>query len=409
MAVAPPPPPSRARTLVFGAIVRASLALLMVVAWLDRALKPRLPFPRDPEALRRDPEWALAALRRAGAVPADARLVACDVHDFKSGEAFRSRVARVDVRWRSGDQQGATALLAKFAPRATSLRDHAVYIAQENHLKEVGVYARLADDPAVAAPRPYFAAAHKSSGNFCVLMERLDGAQEVSEAVGCPLPLAEQAMDAFAALHATYWGGDDPRASFLGTVPPPVIDWFATLIPKDRRAALAPVLRHVWRHDGEAPVTVLHGDARVGNMLFPGAPEGRFAFIDWQAARKGKAAFDVAYFAVLSLEPEVRRAHADALLDRYHAGLVARGVTGYTREALAEDYRLACVLVIAFVSLPFMSAEASTTDANTEGLRALSDAWARRARAMGEDLDLDWLATRVPGADPAQLRVAFGR
>ena len=35
----------------------------------------------------------------------------------------------------------------EFAPTASSLRDHAIFILQGNHLKEAGVYARLVADP----------------------------------------------------------------------------------------------------------------------------------------------------------------------------------------------------------------------------------------------------------------------
>ena len=143
-------------------------------------------------------------------------------------------------------------------------------------------------------------------------------------------------------------------------------------------------------------------------MLFEKGAAGRFILIDWQATRTGKGAFDVAYFLTLSLDPEVRRAERESLLNRYHAGLVARGVTGYSRAALDDDYRFATLLVLAFATLPFMSAESSATAANEAGLRELGDAWERRMVAAVDDLDHDWLAARTGIAADA-LRGAFAR
>jgi hypothetical protein len=389
--------------------IRLARALLMGVSWVDRTLRPKMPFPRDPDDLRRRRDWLLALLRDKGILPAGAEVTGFEVHDFKSAWAFRSLVARVRVEWTHGGAPGSVELVAKFAPRAESLRDHAVFIIQENHLKEVGVYRSIALDPRVAAPRPLFAGVHKGTGNLCVIMEFLHPATEITEKVGCPAELAEMAMDGFAALHAAYWEKDDPATAFLKPVPDVAIDWFATLFEGEDRELFAHLLRVVWRHDGRAPLTVLHGDARVGNMLFPAASgTGRFALIDWQAARKGKGVFDVAYFLVLSVDPDVRREHAERLLQRYHAGLVAHGVRDYTFEALHQDYTMAVLLVLAFVTLPLMSAESSTTAENLEKLHELGDVWFARMLAMVDDLDYNFIAEHA-GIDPAAMRAAFER
>ena len=43
---------------------------------------------------------------------------------------------------------------------------------------------------------------------------------------------------------------------------------------------------------------------------------------------------DVSYFMAESMAPDDRRAHERPLLERYHAGLVAGGVTGYSFDEL---------------------------------------------------------------------------
>jgi hypothetical protein len=63
--------------------------------------------------------------------------------------------------------------------------------------------------------------------------------------------------------------------------------------------------------------------------------------VDYQTVTWGSAAYDVAYFVGGSLEPEVRRSHADDLIAGYHAALSAHGVD-YPLDTLRADYRREC-------------------------------------------------------------------
>ncbi len=392
-------------------LFHAAVAVLMVATWLDRTLRPALRFPRDPKQLGQRQAWCINTLTDAGLVPIGSQVSAFAVVPFKTDAAFRSLCASldIDVVARDGQKQH-LALLAKFAPPANNLRDHAIFILQDNHRKEVGVYRHLGTDPHIALPKAYFAETQGAAGNLCLLLERMQGAVEVSERAGCPVELCDVAVDALATLHAAFWErNDDPRTAFLPLIPDQVIDFMATLFQGPDRALFAQLLQSVWRHDKQAPTTVLHGDARVGNMLFaPTDGTGRFVLVDWQAARKGKGVFDLAYFLVLSVEPTVRRAHAERLLDRYHAALLAGGVQGYSRQTLRDDYHFSCLLTLAFVSLPLLSAESSATAANAAGLSDLGEVWTRRMAALVDDFDFAWIQTHT-GLDAGDVRAAFAR
>jgi hypothetical protein len=63
-------------------------------------------------------------------------------------------------------------------------------------------------------------------------------------------------------------------------------------------------------------------------------------FFDWDGWRVDVATDDLAYMMALHWYPEHRRRCERALLDRYHAELLARGVSGYDRRALDDDYRV---------------------------------------------------------------------
>lgn len=95
-----------------------------------------------------------------------------------------------------------------------------------------------------------------------------------------------------------------------------------------RRHRLLPNLRR-------GPRTLLHHDCHPGNLYFD---DGRAGLLDWQMARIGDGAGDVAYLLATALEPDVRRTHEEALLARYADGLARHGAHGATGN-LFERYR----------------------------------------------------------------------
>ena len=61
--------------------------------------------------------------------------------------------------------------------------------------------------------------------------------------------------------------------------------------------------------------------------------------LDWEDWSLGIATDDLAYMMAMHWYPDRRRRMEKALLDRYHATLLAQGVSGYDRPTLDEDYR----------------------------------------------------------------------
>jgi aminoglycoside phosphotransferase (APT) family kinase protein len=90
----------------------------------------------------------------------------------------------------------------------------------------------------------------------------------------------------------------------------------------------------------QRPFVVAHGDYRLDNMMFgvePSAPP--ISVIDWQACRLAPPLVDAAIFLGACVSPDDRRAHEKDLISRYHAGLVERGVSGFSLEDCFESYR----------------------------------------------------------------------
>ena len=72
--------------------------------------------------------------------------------------------------------------------------------------------------------------------------------------------------------------------------------------------------------------------------------------LDWQFWHPTIGGTDLA-FLIARWEPETRRALEAPLLRRYHAALLAHGVTGYPWSDCWDDYRLSVVLVSIFIPI----------------------------------------------------------
>lgn len=150
---------------------------------------------------------------------------------------------------------------------------------------------------------------------------------------------ATSGVRGLAGLHRTHWG--------LSPTPGDALDWLQTWAPTEgfqlglrrcvplgleRACSAGPFdvadwsteqvvdtwVRYVSLLDRD-PVTLLHGDAHIGNTyVLPGDAMG---FLDWQVARRGGWSQDVGYFVQGALVPADRRANEAALLDAYRSEL----------------------------------------------------------------------------------------
>ena len=90
-------------------------------------------------------------------------------------------------------------------------------------------------------------------------------------------------------------------------------------------------------------LTFIHGDSHVMNMLFPrDHATQRVLLVDFETYRRGLGAYDLAYLMFFR-GAEHRRELEKAVLPAYYDGLVAAGVTSYSREQFEWDYRLSLI------------------------------------------------------------------
>jgi hypothetical protein len=230
--------------------------------------------------------------------------------------------------------------------------------------REVAFYTQAAPlMPSGPLPRCYDA--EHSSGRFHLLLEDLSETHMV--VTQWPLPpsveACERIVETWAVFHAFWWRHprlgreigaflDEAALAKMGADYRGRYERFAeTLGDRLGSGARAVYARALDGRDRlftpkrlYATYTLVHGDAHVWNLLYPrdDAASG-IRLIDWDAWRIGRGAFDLAYMMALHWYPERRARLEAALIERYHAGLLAHGVTDYSLDQLWEDYRLAVI------------------------------------------------------------------
>jgi aminoglycoside/choline kinase family phosphotransferase len=132
----------------------------------------------------------------------------------------------------------------------------------------------------------------------------------------------------------------------------------------------------------ERPRTLMHGDFRMDNLVFPGKGADGLTVLDWQITSRGRGAFDLGYFLTTSMSPADRRAVEEELIASYLETLAAGGVRGYGRDEFMRDYRITAMFCLVYTAIVIGSLDMG----NDRGL-ALFNAMLERNTAMVEDLE----------------------
>ena len=142
-----------------------------------------------------------------------------------------------------------------------------------------------------------------------------------------------------ARLHRAYWGfsgATHPELAWVQTWEP--TEGFQSglrrRVPTGLERAGDTIPAAVAKYDGDeivdlwvrfvssltiGPVTLLHGDAHIGNTYL--LPDDDVGFLDWEVVRRGNWSHDAGYFLIGSLTEDDRRAREADLVDAYLAAL----------------------------------------------------------------------------------------
>ena len=224
------------------------------------------------------------------------------------------------------------------------------------HRNEVGFYTRLAGTLDVRAPSCRYASISDDGTLFTLVLEDLSPRRPGRQVDGCPVDQMGYAVRNLAALHACRWNDESlrdvdflipltvQRAEFLGSLASTATEQFITRFAAQLDASDVATLREVadvlveWLVGRPAPFTLVHGDYRLDNLMFPPAGSDVVA-VDWQTITLALPARDLAYFIATSLSVDERRGAEDALVETYYDDLLRRGVEGYSSDQCFDDYR----------------------------------------------------------------------
>lgn len=303
-----------------------------------------------------------AALREGGGSPG-ARVADVSLEPLGEGVGLIGDLCRVRIRYDKAEPDSPDSLIAKFpsthaANRATGMRFHFYEC-------ETRFYQELARGVSMRVPRCYFAGMVVASEAFVVLLEDMAPARCGDQVEGCTPDEAAIIVTTLAEFHAGWW--ESPVLRDMRWLPgldryvgayhelyraayPAFLAKTAAWLPDDVRRVSAWLdgrFRVAWHRLTGAPETIIHGDYRLDNLMFPpirgGAP---LAVLDWQGVRRAHGMFDLSYFLCESLPVPERRSAERDLVTLYQEGLLRGGVTDYSLERCWDDYRLSLLVCL---------------------------------------------------------------
>jgi hypothetical protein len=207
---------------------------------------------------------------------------------------------------------------------------------------ETAFYREVRPRLSVNAPRCWHSRHDADADDFLLVLDDLAPLQQGDQIAGATVDQVSSAVDELAELHGPLWGDEalrdlpwldrssaEQRAgtrSLLSSCWPRFVDRYGErLHPVTRRLGGEFVADPGdYFRPPHGPLTVVHGDFRLDNLLFD-PRGGRTAVVDFQTAVLGTGASDLAYLVGGSLPTEARRAVDGVMVERWVSGLARHG------------------------------------------------------------------------------------
>lgn len=279
--------------------------------------------------------WFAAALAEGGRLAADVAEIA--VEPMAPDAGLLGDLALVHATF-ADDRPPRSFVLKLPAANPTSRQIGDMLRAYE---REVAFYRHIAPRATgTQLAACFYAGQDRAARRWALVLEAVE-ADEVDFVGGATIGQAHAAVDALADWHGDWWQSPDPHrwmpgfdTTGVGGLQPlwtqnlPVfVERYADVLPGESAAwvlRFAPTLGDWSTAAAAEPLTMVHSDCRIDNLLFRGE---QVTIIDWQTAMRAPAAMDLTCFIATSLDVELRRASEDALIDRYLARLERRGAS----------------------------------------------------------------------------------
>ncbi len=297
------------------------------------------------------PEWLTGALRGAGTLAGDARVVSIESEPVGTGQM--ADTTRFSLSF-DAPGAGPASVIGKFA--SADEQSRATGLALRAYEIEIRFYREVAARVGARVPATYMADVEPETGWFTLLLEDIVGAAQGDQIAACGPDTAAAVLEEMAGLHAPCWEAPDlaglewlnratPESDGLlcvlvSSLLPGFLERYEDTLAPEHREVCRLFAEHVptWLHLRSGPRTASHGDFRLDNLLFQ-AGNPRPVVVDWQTVAWAGGSTDVAYFIGGCLGADDRRAHEPELLAHYHDALCRRGVRDYSLEQLRADTR----------------------------------------------------------------------
>lgn len=307
--------------------------------------------------------WVADVLRDAG-VLRRATIRAVDVHAIGQGIGFLSGRARVTISYDQAEE-GAPATVVVKLP--ASVKEGEAF-AESTHAyeREIRFYREVAPRTPIRVPRMFATIMEPADNIFILVMEDLKGLTAGDQVTGMSRAQVLAAVRTIAPLHALWWNGDRRQAlswmpsveqqlQMLSLTPeairkawPLFLETFGNSLPPGGRALGERIIQHL---EGilaafvKGPRTLVHFDYRADNLFIDDLTrKDPIVVVDWQLAMWGLGAYDIARLVGGSIPPGERGGHHEEIVECWYQGLMAGGVTDYTRAEAWHDYRLSTIM-----------------------------------------------------------------
>ncbi|MXY72395.1 MAG: phosphotransferase [Dehalococcoidia bacterium] len=375
------------------------------------------------------PEWLTTTLREGGHLAPAVTVTSAEREILGEGEGFMGDIVRLKLSYEGG--AGPASVVAKM-PR---LENRAFGELVGVYERESCFYEEFSDTVPVALPRLYHSdfdrnavsdrqkgtlslanrlpkrlmprvtrmalwAAGRRKRRYLLLLEDLGDATSGDQLAGTDADLCAVVLRSIAEMHAALWespaledrywlvplaGDSRVRQSMFLEMLGTFQERHPELFDEEFERVVTWVgengVETIERMQQEAPETFVHGDLRLDNLVFRGDEP---VFFDWQAIRRGPAAYDVAWF-LSGASDDLTPGDEAELLRTYHATLEEHGVSGYPFEAFERHYRLGLLTTVQTLGLLTILDISVGENRGADMARA----WVRRLRARLETIDLD--------------------
>jgi len=313
-------------------------------------------------------DWLQRVLLDAGLKVPHVALIEAE----RIGSGNLSATARVNIGYNAAAKADApVSVFCKFNSPLQQAQDQTV--ATGAVLREVSAYDFFPAEPVLHMPRAYLAKSDAQGAIYNMVLEDLSQSTRPGDQVtGCSVGEAAAVVEELGKLHRAYWKSpvlaEQAWALRRGAMADLLHRQYQSAAMEIRRRyagrmsrsaletidAFAPLVGR-WTALETACPTLLHGDARVDNVLFGDKGGHPLAYlIDWQFTSVGDAMLDVAYFLTGSLSPDDRRRCERDLIAR-HTGYIREIDPTYTLEMALEAYRLNAVAGLQFAIIAVLA------------------------------------------------------